>query len=124
MIRSEKWSQALVFCRTKHGANKLVKLLSQDNINAAAIHGNKSQAQRTKALENFKLGKVQILVATDIAARGIDIDQLPQVVNFGSPQCSRGLCTSIGRTGRAGLSGQAISLVTAMKLSNIMISND
>lgn len=119
LIRTEKWSQALVFCRTKHGANKLVKLLSQDNINAAAIHGNKSQAQRTKALENFKLGKVQILVATDIAARGLDIDQLPQVVNFDLPNVPEDYVHRIGRTGRAGLSGQAISLVTAEEIKQL-----
>lgn len=112
LIRSERWSQALVFTRTKHGANKLVKLLSNDNINAAAIHGNKSQAQRTKALESFKLGKVQILVATDIAARGIDIDQLPQVVNFDLPNVPEDYVHRIGRTGRAGSNGQAISLVS------------
>lgn len=119
LIRSEKWSQALVFCKTKHGANKLVKLLGQDNINAAAIHGNKSQAQRTKALENFKLGKVQILVATDIAARGLDIDQLPQVVNFDLPNVPEDYVHRIGRTGRAGSSGQAISLVTADEIKQL-----
>ncbi len=112
MIRNEKWSQALVFCRTKHGANKLVKQLGQDNINAAAIHGNKSQAQRTKALESFKAGKVQILVATDIAARGIDIDQLPQVVNYELPNVPEDYVHRIGRTGRAGANGQALSLVS------------
>ncbi len=112
LIRNEKWSQALVFTRTKHGANKLVKLLANDSINAAAIHGNKSQAQRTKALESFKLGKVQILVATDIAARGIDIDQLPQVVNFDLPNVPEDYVHRIGRTGRAGSNGQAISLVS------------
>lgn len=119
LIRSEKWSQALVFCRTKHGANKLVKLLGQDNINAAAIHGNKSQAQRTKALENFKLGKVKILVATDIAARGIDIDQLPQVVNFDLPNVPEDYVHRIGRTGRAGSSGEAISLVSAEEIKQL-----
>lgn len=112
LIRNEQWTQALVFTRTKHGANKLVKLLANDNINAAAIHGNKSQAQRTKALESFKLGKVQILVATDIAARGIDIDQLPQVVNFDLPNVPEDYVHRIGRTGRAGSNGQAISLVS------------
>ncbi len=112
LIRHEKWSQALVFCRTKHGANKLVKQLSQDNINAAAIHGNKSQAQRTKALEGLKSGAVSILVATDIAARGIDIDQLPHVVNYELPNVPQDYVHRIGRTGRAGASGQAISLVS------------
>lgn len=119
LIRSEKWSQALVFCKTKHGANKLVKLLSLDNINAAAIHGNKSQSQRTKALEGFKLGKVQILVATDIAARGIDIDQLPQVVNFDLPNVPEDYVHRIGRTGRAGSSGEAISLVSADEIKQL-----
>lgn len=113
LIRKENWAQALVFCRTKHGANKLVKQLSQDNIHAAAIHGNKSQAQRTKALESFKSGKVQILVATDIAARGIDIDQLPQVVNYELPNVPEDYVHRIGRTGRAGANGQALSLVSA-----------
>ncbi len=113
LIRTENWTQALVFCRTKHGANKLVKQLSLDNINAAAIHGNKSQAQRTKALDNFKQGLVQILVATDIAARGIDIDQLPQVVNYDLPNVPEDYVHRIGRTGRAGSNGQAISLVSA-----------
>jgi ATP-dependent RNA helicase RhlE len=119
LIRSEKWSQALVFCRTKHGANKLVKLLSQDNISAAAIHGNKSQSQRTKALENFKLGNVKILVATDIAARGLDINQLPQVVNFDLPNVPEDYVHRIGRTGRAGASGEAISLVSADEIKQL-----
>jgi ATP-dependent RNA helicase RhlE len=119
LIRSEKWSQALVFCRTKHGANKLVKLLGRDNINAAAIHGNKSQSQRTKALENFKLGQVRILVATDIAARGIDIDQLPQVVNFDLPNVAEDYVHRIGRTGRAGSNGQAISLVSEDEIKQL-----
>ena len=119
LIHQEKWSQALVFTRTKHGANKLVKILMQDRINAAAIHGNKSQAQRTKALENFKDGKVQILVATDIAARGIDIDQLPQVVNFDLPNVPADYVHRIGRTGRAGSSGQAISLVSADEIKQL-----
>lgn len=116
LIREKNWHQALVFCRTKHGANKLTKLLNQDNIHAAAIHGNKSQAQRTKALESFKASKVQILVATDIAARGIDIDQLPIVVNFDLPNVPEDYVHRIGRTGRAGASGQAISLVDAEEI--------
>lgn len=113
LIRENNWDQALVFSRTKHGANKLVKLLAVDQIKSLAIHGNKSQAQRTKALSDFKAGKVQILVATDIAARGIDIDQLSMVVNFDLPQVAEDYVHRIGRTGRAGASGQAISLVCA-----------
>lgn len=113
LIREQNWHQALVFSRTKHGANKLVKLLAVDQIKSLAIHGNKSQAQRTKALSDFKAGKVQILVATDIAARGIDIDQLSMVVNFDLPQVAEDYVHRIGRTGRAGASGQAISLVCA-----------
>jgi ATP-dependent RNA helicase RhlE len=113
LIRKENWYQVLVFSRTKHGADKLVKRLSRDNIHAAAIHGNKSQAQRTKALDGFKKNKTQILVATDIAARGIDIDQLSHVVNFDLPNVPEDYVHRIGRTGRAGASGQAISLVSA-----------
>lgn len=113
LIRENNWDQALVFSRTKHGANKLVKLLAADNIESMAIHGNKSQAQRTKALSEFKNGKIRILVATDIAARGIDIDQLPLVVNFDLPQVAEDYVHRIGRTGRAGSTGQAISLVSA-----------
>jgi ATP-dependent RNA helicase RhlE len=113
LIKSEAWYQALVFSRTKHGANKLVKQLEDDGIHAAAIHGNKSQAHRTKVLERFKDGKLQILVATDIAARGIDIDLLPQVVNYDLPQVPEDYVHRIGRTGRAGSAGRAISLVCA-----------
>ncbi len=119
LIRNEGWHQALVFSRTKHGANKLVKLLERDNIHAAAIHGNKSQAQRTKALAEFKNGKVQILVATDIAARGIDIDQLPQVVNFDLPNVPEDYVHRIGRTARAGSSGHAVSLVSADEIKQL-----
>ena len=104
--------QTLVFSRTKHGANNLAKRLNKDNITAAAIHGNRSQAQRTKALDSFKQGKVQVLVATDIAARGIDIDQLARVINFDLPHVAEDYVHRIGRTGRAGASGQAISLVS------------
>ncbi len=113
LITSEGWYQALVFSRTKHGANKIVKQLEADGIHAAAIHGNKSQAHRTKVLERFKDGLLQILVATDIAARGIDIDQLPQVVNYDLPQVPEDYVHRIGRTGRAGSTGRAISFVSA-----------
>ncbi len=110
LIRENDWQQALVFSRTKHGANKLVNRLAQDKISALAIHGNKSQAQRINALSSFKQGKIKILVATDIAARGIDIEQLPQVVNFDLPSVPEDYVHRIGRTGRAGASGKAISL--------------
>ncbi len=113
LIRGQKWGQTLVFARTKHGANKLVKQLENDGILAAAIHGNKSQSQRTKALAEFKSGLVHILVATDIAARGIDIDELPMVVNFDLPQVAEDYVHRIGRTGRAGASGCAVSFVSA-----------
>ncbi|MCW8331144.1 DEAD/DEAH box helicase [Photobacterium sp. SDRW27] len=112
LIQDNKWKQALVFTKTKHGANKLTAYLEDRNIKAAAIHGNKSQGARTKALANFKSGEVRILVATDIAARGIDIDQLPQVVNFDLPNVAEDYVHRIGRTGRAGAEGQAISLVS------------
>lgn len=104
--------QTLVFSRTKHGANNLAKKLNKENIKAAAIHGNKSQAQRTKALHDFKQGGVQVLVATDIAARGIDIDQLARVINFDLPHVPEDYVHRIGRTGRAGATGLAISLVS------------
>ncbi len=110
-ILLETPDQVLVFNRTKHGANNLVKKLAQYGINGAAIHGNKSQSQRTKALADFKAGKVQVLVATDIAARGIDIDQLAMVINYEMPQVPEDYIHRIGRTGRAGASGVAISLV-------------
>jgi ATP-dependent RNA helicase RhlE len=113
LVREQGWYQVLVFSRTKHGADKLVKRLQRDEINAAAIHGNKSQAQRTKALAAFKHNKIQVLVATDIAARGIDIDQLSHVVNFDLPNVPEDYIHRIGRTGRAGASGNAISLVCA-----------
>jgi ATP-dependent RNA helicase RhlE len=119
LIRSEGWYQALVFSRTKHGANKLVKQLQMDGINAGAIHGNKSQAQRTKVLDQFKKGDLQILVATDIAARGIDIDQLPQVVNFDLPDVPEDYVHRIGRTGRAGSEGKAVSLVSADEIKQL-----
>lgn len=113
LIKEQQWEQALVFSKTKHGADRLVRQLSSIGVVAAVIHGNKSQNQRTEALAGFKQGKVQILVATDIAARGIDIDQLPQVVNFDLPQVAEDYVHRIGRTGRAGAKGQAISLVCA-----------
>ena len=113
LINSENWQQVLVFTRTKHGANKLTRFLEAKGINALAIHGNKSQGARTKALAAFKAGKIQVLVATDIAARGIDIDQLPYVVNFDLPHVSEDYIHRIGRTGRAAATGKAISLVCA-----------
>jgi ATP-dependent RNA helicase RhlE len=111
LIRHHDWQQVLVFTRTKHGANKLAEKLVKDGISAAAIHGNKSQSARTKALAAFKDGSVRVLVATDIAARGIDIDQLPQVVNFELPNVPEDYVHRIGRTGRAGAAGSALSLV-------------
>ena len=113
LIRTNSWYQVLVFSRTKHGANKLVQLLEKDGIQAAAIHGNKSQAQRTKVLHQFKNNELQVLVATDIAARGIDIDQLPHVINYDLPDVPEDYVHRIGRTARAGSEGQAISLVSA-----------
>lgn len=113
LVRDNAWNQVLVFTRTKHGANKLSQLLEKDGIRAVAIHGNKSQNARTKALGDFKSGKVQALVATDIAARGLDIEQLPQVVNFDLPNVAEDYVHRIGRTGRAGAAGIAYSLVSA-----------
>ncbi|MDX1808651.1 MAG: DEAD/DEAH box helicase [Sulfurospirillaceae bacterium] len=111
LIRSNKWEQVLVFTRTKHGANRLSEQLGFDGISSAAIHGNKSQGARTKALSNFKDGVVKVLVATDIAARGIDIAQLPNVVNYELPNVPEDYIHRIGRTGRAGNGGVAVSLV-------------
>jgi ATP-dependent RNA helicase RhlE len=113
LIHKHQWEQVLVFSRTKHGANKLVTFLESHRIKAAAIHGNKSQGARTRALADFKAGKVSVLVATDIAARGIDIEQLPQVVNFDLPNVPEDYVHRIGRTGRASATGQAVSLVSA-----------
>ena len=117
LIRHHDWQQVLVFTRTKHGANKLAEKLIKDGITAAAIHGNKSQSARTKALASFKDGSVRVLVATDIAARGIDIDQLPQVVNFELPNVPEDYVHRIGRTGRAGTTGSALSLVDDEEIS-------
>ena len=111
LIKEGDWKQVLVFTRTKHGANRLSGQLETDGISSAAIHGNKSQNARTKSLADFKAGKIKVLVATDIAARGIDIDQLPHVVNFELPNVSEDYVHRIGRTGRAGNKGEAISLV-------------
>jgi ATP-dependent RNA helicase RhlE len=115
-IGEENWQQVLVFTRTKHGANKLSEQLDKDGITAAAIHGNKSQGARTKALANFKAGNVRVLVATDIAARGIDIDKLPHVVNFELPNIPEDYVHRIGRTARAGQAGNAVSLVCVDEL--------
>lgn len=111
LIKQHDWKQVLIFTRTKHGANRLAEKLVKDGIPALAIHGNKSQNARTKALNDFKNGSVPVLVATDIAARGLDIDQLPQVVNFELPNVPEDYVHRIGRTGRAGSAGAAISLV-------------
>lgn len=113
LINQGDWQQVLVFTRTKHGANRLTRQLETARITAAAIHGNKSQGARTKALANFKDGSIRVLVATDIAARGLDIDQLPQVVNFDLPNVAEDYVHRIGRTGRAGATGKAVSLVCA-----------
>jgi len=111
LIRTQKLEQVLVFTRTKHGANRLSEQLETDGITSSAIHGNKSQPQRIKALADFKEGKIRVLVATDIAARGLDIDQLPHVVNYELPQVAEDYVHRIGRTGRAGVEGKALSLV-------------
>ena len=115
-IGEENWQQVLVFTRTKHVANKLAEQLGTDGITAAAIHGNKSQGARTRALADFKSGSVRVLVATDIAARGIDIDKLPHVVNFELPNVAEDYVHRIGRTARAGQAGHAISLVCVDEL--------
>ena len=120
LIKEHNWSQVLVFSRTKHGANKLTKFLDGQGINTAAIHGNKSQGARTKALDEFKKGKTRVLVATDIAARGLDIDQLPHVVNFDLPNVPEDYVHRIGRTGRAGATGEAVSLVSADEIKQLI----
>jgi ATP-dependent RNA helicase RhlE len=112
LIKSADYRQVLVFTRTKHGANRLAESLSKGGVSAAAIHGNKSQSARTAALSDFKAGRVSVLVATDIASRGLDIDQLPVVVNFELPHVPEDYIHRIGRTGRAGASGVALSLVS------------
>ncbi len=111
LIGSNNWKQVLVFVRTKHGADRLEKQLIQDGIRAVALHGDKTQGARVKALDYFKTGKAAVLVATDIAARGLDIDQLPHVVNYDLPQVAEDYIHRIGRTGRAGMNGEALSLV-------------
>ncbi len=116
LIKQHDWFQVLVFTKTKHGANRLAEQLGKDGIESMAIHGNKSQAARTKALARFKDGSLQVLVATDIAARGIDIEHLPNVVNYELPHVSEDYVHRIGRTGRAGSEGQAVSLVNIDEL--------
>ncbi len=112
IIETKQWSQVLVFCRTKFGANHVADFLNKQGITAMALHGNKSQTARTQALSGFKTGEIRVLVATDIAARGIDIDDLPHVVNYEIPNISEDYVHRIGRTGRAGASGEAVSLVS------------
>jgi ATP-dependent RNA helicase RhlE len=112
LIQEGQWRQVLIFTRTKHGANRLTQQLEGAGIQAAAIHGNKSQAARTKALDMFKRGQVTCLVATEVAARGLDIKELPQVVNYELPNVPEDYVHRIGRTGRAGSAGEAISLVS------------
>jgi ATP-dependent RNA helicase RhlE len=116
LIKEHNWFQVLVFTRTKHGANRLAEQLTKDGISALAIHGNKSQSARTRALAEFKNNTLQVLVATDIAARGIDIDQLPHVVNYDLPNVPEDYVHRIGRTGRAGATGEAVSLVCVDEL--------
>jgi len=116
LVRENDWHQVLVFTRTKHGANRLTEQLNRDAISALAIHGNKSQGARTRALSEFKDGSLRVLVATDIAARGLDIEELPHVVNFELPNVPEDYVHRIGRTGRAGMSGEAISLVCVDEL--------
>ncbi len=119
LIDDHNWQQVLVFTRTKHGANRLAQQLEKAGIDAAAIHGNKSQGARTRALAGFKQGTIRVLVATDIAARGLDIAQLPQVVNFDLPNVPEDYVHRIGRTGRAGSAGRAYSLVSADEIKQL-----
>ena len=116
LIGSNRWQQVLVFTKTKHGANRLAEQLGKDGIEAMAIHGNKSQGARTRALAQFKDGSLPVLVATDIAARGLDIDDLPHVVNYELPHVPEDYVHRIGRTGRAGREGSAVSLVDREEL--------
>jgi ATP-dependent RNA helicase RhlE len=119
LVSTGGWRQTLVFTRTKHGANRLAQQLERAGINAAAIHSDKSQFQRTRALAAFKAGRLEVLVATDIASRGIDIEQLPQVINYELPQEPEAYLHRIGRTGRAGCLGEAASLVCAEELADL-----
>jgi ATP-dependent RNA helicase RhlE len=119
LIQKHNWYQVLIFTQTKHGANKLTKFLDKGGITASAIHGNKSQSARNRALSEFKSGKLQALVATDIASRGLDISELPQVVNFELPHVPEDYVHRIGRTGRAGVNGAAISLVCDEELRRL-----
>jgi ATP-dependent RNA helicase RhlE len=119
LIRGGRVSSALVFVRTKHGADRLSNQLSRDGIRVAAIHGNKAQSQRIAALDDFKIGRVSVLVATEVAARGIDIDALPHVINFDLPRSAEDYVHRIGRTGRAGADGIAISLVSEAELPQL-----
>ena len=119
LIKTKNWEQVLVFTKTKHGANRLTRYLDSQGIKSAAIHGNKSQAARTKALADLKSRSIQVLVATDIAARGLDIQQLPQVVNFDLPSIAEDYVHRIGRTGRAGTPGHAVSLVSADEIQQL-----
>jgi ATP-dependent RNA helicase RhlE len=121
LIQTNDWQQVLVFTSTKHGANRLTEKLNKLNIKAAAIHGNKSQGARTSALAGFKAGEIRVLVATDVAARGIDINLLPHVVNYELPRSPADYVHRIGRTGRAGEEGQAISLVAHDEVSSLRL---
>ena len=119
LVTSERWGQVLVFSRTKHGADKISRKLCKAGINSDSIHGDKTQGSRTRSLKQFKAGRLQVLVATDIAARGIDIQQLPRVVNFDLPHVAEDYVHRIGRTGRAGEAGIALSLVSADEVSQL-----
>jgi ATP-dependent RNA helicase RhlE len=119
LVRENRWEQVLVFTRTRQGANRLTDRLAKDEIGAVAIHGDKSQGARTRALAEFKAGKVRVLVATDLAARGIDIIELPHVINFDLPTVAQDYVHRIGRTGRAGCEGEAISLVSADEVEQL-----